>query len=241
MSRHHHISIFFLFVICAFLVGTVPVLSSVGSTVTRYDVTTRGFHIGNATASQKVSREGGVTVVRFENRTDIGASFLWMRHCLSSSEKATIKDNKLLTYSRNEMVNGTEIKVEGRLVGDAFRFEVSENGKRRSVVIPCSSYDRTTMECPEATMDFMANGETTIRILDTEYMTVVERRYRLVRNDDYKIDGKEYPCRVVDFSDIHKSCRRWIGKDNDAIILFRQDGKSKEGSYSVRASVLNRL
>jgi len=229
-----------LIVSVTLLACILPGIASIGTTETGYHVISKGFRIGRVTTSQKAAVEGGAKVIHFENRTDVEASFLWMNYCHDSCEKATIRDGKLLTYSRTEKVNGKDIKVEGRMVGDSFRFEVIENGKRRSVVIPCSSYDRTTMECPEATMDLTSNGEATVRILDTEFMTVVTRKYRLVRNDKYKIDGREYACRVVDFSDPHKSCRRWIGKDRDAVILFRQDGKGKEGSYSVRATALDR-
>jgi len=55
------------------------------------------------------------------------------------------------------------------------------------------------------------------------------------------VDGKEFRCRIIDFKDPHKSCRRWIGVDHDAIIMFRQDGKTKEGSYSVQAAALERI
>jgi hypothetical protein len=117
---------------------------------------------------------------------------------------------------------------------------VTENGKQATLLIPRRDYDRTTMECPEALMDFGAGGKATLRILDMEHLVIVTRNYRLVREEIYKLGGKEYPCRVVDFSDIYKSCRRWIGMDGDTVIMFRQDGKSKEGTYSVRAVSLHR-
>jgi hypothetical protein len=76
------------------------------------------IRIGRVTTSQKAAVEGGAKVIYFENRTDVEASFLWMNYCHDSCEKATIRDGKLLTYSRTEKINGKDIKVEGRLVGD---------------------------------------------------------------------------------------------------------------------------
>jgi hypothetical protein len=217
----------------------LPVRSSTGSTQVRYDVVARGFHIGKAVASVRVSGEEGQKVVHFVNKTDVDTSFFWIRCNIHSSEQATIKGEKLISYSRHEKNKGVNVSVTGRLEGDHFRFEVVEDGGKRSIVIPSSSYEHTTMECPEAVMDFKPDGTKTVRILDTEFMEVVERNYRLIRECSYKVNGKEYHCRIVDFNDPHKSCRRWIGVDHDAIIMFRQDGKSRDGSYSVRATALD--
>jgi hypothetical protein len=240
MGKHAALLLFFLCFIAILLIQALPVMSSFGSTETRYEVVAKGFCVGNVITSQKSADEGGEKVVHFENRTDVNASFLWMGYRFSSSERATIKRGTLVSYFRHKKEKDVEVKVEGRLVGATFRFEVSENGNRRIVTIPRSSYDLTTMECPEATMDFGANGKATLRILDTEYMSVVKRNYQLVREDVYRISGREYRCRIVDFTDPNKTCRRWIGKDGDAIIMFRQDGKGGEGAYSVRATVVDR-
>jgi hypothetical protein len=240
MGRISGITVSILFVTITLLACALPVIASIGITQATYHVISKGFRIGRVTTSQKAAVEEGATVIRFEKRTDVQASFLWFSYSNASCEKATIRDGKLVAYSRTEKANGKEIRVDGRLVGDSFRFEATENGKHRTVVIPCSSYDFTTMECPEATMAFAPNGEATLKILDPEYMTVVTRTYKLVRNDKYEVDDREYECRVVDLSDCNKSCRRWVGRDRDAVILFRQDGKGKEGSYSVRATAIGR-
>ena len=218
-----------------------PAGSAVGVKQIKYDVLTRGFRIGKVISSQKVTNEEGQKVVHFANKTDVNTSFLWLRCNISSSEQATIKGEKLVSYSRQEKTKGVDVSVTGRLKDGHFRFDVSENGRKRSIVIPSSSYDYTTMECPEATMDFKPDGRKTVRILDPEFMEVVERNYRLVREDTIKVDGKEFHCRIIDFKDPHKSCRRWIGVDHDTIIMFRQDGKSKEGSYTVQAVALDHI
>jgi hypothetical protein len=95
------------------------------------------------------------------------------------------------------------------------------------------------MECPEARLDFPGNTPVALNILDVEKMAVVKRNYRLVRNEQYTVAGKEYPCRVVDYSDQNKKARRWITWDGSTVVMYRQDGKG-ENSYSVQATSVTR-
>jgi len=212
-----------------------PATPNTGGTETRYEVIAKGFRIGNVSVYQRSSRTPNETVIHFENLSDINASFIWMGYHLSMSERGTISKNDLVSYSRYSRENGNDVSIEGRLDHAVFLFHVLRNGKRSTVEIPRASYEHTTMECPEATMEFGATGEVTLKVLDTDFVTVVKRRYRLVREDTYKVGAREYRCRVVDISDPNKSCRRWIGRDGNTVIIFRQDGKGKDGSYSVRA------
>jgi hypothetical protein len=205
-------------------------------TVAHYTVSTRGFSIGDVVTTQRSAAEGGGNRINFETKTAVKASFLWMGYHLSSTEKGVLQDGTLVNYSRKGQENGASIDVEGRLEPAAFRFEVHENGAARSVVIPRSSYDYTTMECPEARIDFTLQPRITLRILDVEKLAVVRRDYRLVRMANYSVSGKEYPCRIVDYSDQNKKARRWIAWDGSAVVMFRQDGSGEKSSYSVQAT-----
>ncbi len=222
------------------MLGVPRAMSSMEGEEIRYVVTTRGFQIGNVIVAQKATPNQGEQEIYFENRTDVSASFLWMRYHQSLSEHAALKKDNLVRYSRQGRNNDADVSVEGWLSQGTFNLMVTENGKQGTLLIPRRDYDRTTMECPEAFMDFGASGKATLRILDMEHLVIVTRNYRLVREEVYRLGDREYPCRVVDFSDSYKSCRRWIGMDGDTVIMFRQDGKSKEGSYSVRAVSLHR-
>lgn len=220
--------------------SALPVLPNIGGTETKYDVVAKGFRIGNVVVTQKSSRTPHENIIHFENLSNISASFIWMGYHLSMTERGTIRKNDLVSYSRHGRENNTNVSVEGTLNNAVFLFNVVRNGKRSTVEIPRASYEHTTMECPEATIDFGASGEVTLKVLDTDYVTVVKRRYKLVKEDTCKVGDREYRCRVVDISDPNKSCRRWIGRDGDEVVIFRQDGKGNEGSYSVRAVALNR-
>ncbi len=209
-------------------------------TVAHYRVSSMRFSIGDVITTQRMTEEGGTSKVLFETRTAIRASFLWLGYQLSCTEKGTLVNGTLVSYTREGQENGATVNIEGRLEDAAFRFDVREHGATRAVVIPRSSYDYTTMECPEARIDFSERPQVTLRVLDVEKMAVVQREYRLVRTAHYTVAGKEYPCRVVDFSDRNKKARRWITWDGTAVVLYRQDGRGEKNSYSVQATSVTR-
>jgi hypothetical protein len=195
-----------------------------------------GLSIGDVSSIQSTTREDGFVKTQFETRTAVKASLLWMGYRESITEKGTLLNGNLTGYSRKGEENGLEVDVEGRLVNGMFRFEIRENGAKRTLEIPRSSYDYTTMECPEARIDFLNGPRQTLRILDVEKMAVVKREYHFVRNAQYSIEGEEHLCRIVDFSDRNKKARRWIAWDGSAVVMFRQDSKGEKSSYSVQAT-----
>jgi hypothetical protein len=205
-------------------------------TVAHYRVSSMGLSIGDVTTTQRMTGEGSVASIHFETRTAVKASFLWMGYQLDTIEKGTLLNGALVSYSRKGRENGTSIDIEGRFEHSSFRFDVREQGVTRSVVIPRSSYDYTTMECPEARLDLSDKTQVTMRMLDVEKLAVVKREYRLVRNAHYTVAGKEYPCRIVDYADQNKKARRWTTWDGSAVVMYRQDGKGEKDSYSVQAT-----
>jgi len=209
-------------------------------TVAHYKVTTMGFAIGDVITTQRMTEDAGVPSLYFETKTAVKASFLWMGHHQDTVEKGTIRKGNLVSYSRKGRENGTTIDIEGKLENSSFRFNAREQGVPRSVIIPRSSYDYTTMECPEARLDFSEKSQVTQRVLDVEKMAVVKREYHLVRNAHYTVAGKEYPCRIVDYSDQNKKARRWITWDGTAVVMYRQDGRGEKDSYSVRATEVSK-
>lgn len=199
-----------------------------------------GFTIGDVTTTQRMTEAGGVANLIFETKTAVKASFLWMGYQQETVEKGILRKQDLVSYTRKGKENGAVIDVEGRLENAAFRFDVREQGTMRSVVIPRASYDYTTMECPEARLDFKDKNQVTLRVLDVEKLAVVKREYRLVRNAHYTVGGKGYPCRIVDFSDRNKKARRWITWDGSTVVMYRQDGRGEKDSYSVQATSVAR-
>jgi len=215
--------------------GSTPV-----KTVAHYNVSSRGLAIGVVTTTQLKTEEGGATSIQFETRTAVKASFLWMGYHQETIERGILQGGNLVSYSRTGSENGGTFETEGRLENASFRFDVHEQGVKRSIVIPRDSYDYSTMECPEARLDFSKNKPVTLRILDVEKMAVVSRTYELVRNANYSVAGKEHPCRVVDYSDRNKKARRWITWDGSTVVMYRQDGRGDKNPYSVRMTSVTR-
>ena len=210
------------------------------NTLAHYKVSSKGFSIGDVTTTQRTSEEGGLATIHFETKTAVKASFLWMGYQQETIEKGTLLKGNLVNYSRKGSENGVAIDIEGRLENASFRFDVRERGLTRSIVIPRSSYDNTTMECPEALLDFSVAPQITLRVLDVEKLAVVKREYRLVKNSQYTIGDRDFPCRIVDFADSNKKARRWINWDGSAVVMYRQDGTGENSSYSVRATSVSK-
>ena len=210
------------------------------NTIAHYKVSSKGFSIGDVTTTQRTSEEGGLATVHFETKTVVKASFLWMGYQQETIEKGTLLKGNLVNYSRKGSENGVAIDIEGRLENASFRFDVRERGMTRLIVIPRSSYDNTTMECPEALLDFSVAPQVTLRVLDVEKLAVVKREYRLVKNTQYTIGDRDFPCRIVDFTDLNKKARRWINWDGSAVVMYRQDGTGENSSYSVRATSVSK-
>jgi hypothetical protein len=209
-------------------------------TVARYTVSSKGFAIGDVTTTQRMTDEGDMPSIQFETKTTVKASFLWMEYHQDTMERGILQKQDLVSYSRKGRENGVSIDVEGRLDHSIFRFDVREQETTRAIAIPRNSYDYTTMECPEARLDFPDNKPVTLRMLDVDKMAVVKRKYCLVRNAHYILSGKEYPCRVVDYSDQNKKARRWIAWDGSTVVMYRQDGNGEKNSYSVQATSVTR-
>jgi hypothetical protein len=205
-------------------------------TVAHYTVSSMGLSIGDVTTTHRLTEDSGVASIHFETKTAVKASFLWLGYHLETVEKGVLQKGNLVSYSRKGRENGADIDIEGRLEHSSFLFEVREQGGKHSIVIPRTSYDYTTMECPEAQLNFSGKTEVALRVLDVEKMAVVKRNYHLIQNTFYPVGGKELPCRVVDFSDKNKRARRWIMWDGSAVVLYRQDGTGEKNSYSLQAT-----
>ena len=232
--------------ILVFIISLTPFVTSFAGvpvkTVTQYSVSSTGFTVGDVITTQRMTDEGGVAGTHFETRTAINASFLWMKYHQNIVEKGSFLNQELVSYFRKGQDNGAIIDIEARRIENAsIKYDIREHGATRSIVIPRDSYDYNSMECPEARLDFPDNRPVTLKILVMDKMTVVKRHYRLVRNSHYSVGGKEYPCRIIDYSDQDSKVRRWIAWDGTTMVMYRQDGKGdKSSSYSVQATSVTR-
>lgn len=199
----------------------------------RYRISSRGFGVGEMKTIIAPVQHGGGRAVRFESHLDIAANLLFFKVNSTSREEALVGENGTLSYHRKGEDNGRSSEVEGVLDGGMFRFKMSDNGVPRTVAVPRSSYDFTTMDCPETTMK--REGETMeVRLLNLEYGKIVKRKFHWIKSEELEVGGKRLHCRVVDFSDPENSCRRWVSCGEGGMVIVRQDGKGKHGPYSLR-------
>lgn len=205
-----------------------------GSRTLRYRISSRGLHVGEMKTVLSPAPQAGSRAVRFESDLAIDANLLFYKVSFRSREDAVICESGTVSYRRQGEENGKNSSIVAALEGDVFRFRVNENGASRTVSVPRSSYDCTTMDCPETGMQ--REGETMeVRLLDLEQARVVKRKFHWVRSEEVEAGGRRLQCRVVDFSDHNNSARRWFSKERGpGVVIVRQDGKGKGGSYSLR-------
>jgi hypothetical protein len=230
-------SVIGLFVHLSFLPGLCSgaVFSSERESI--YSVYSHGFKVGEVKTDCIPLARNNKKYYEFQSDMRINANFFFSSFKLDKKEEALVGQEGTFYYKRTSTQNGKTQQVEGHLDKDGFTITIEENGAKDSMVIGRGEYDFTTLDCPEITLG-PEGREKTFRILDFEHLKVVRRSYRWVRNEDITIDGKRIQCKVVDFTDPYKKCRRWVKLDELGILIVRQDGKGKEGSYSTHLTSL---
>lgn len=220
--------------------AAVPGQSSAGrpEREARYHILSRGFRVGELKTVMQPRSMDGKSLVRFEASTSIDASFIFFSVKSKSREEALISESGTVSYTRHATENGRTRDVTAHFAPAMVRIEINENGQLKRVEIPRDRFDFTTMDCPETTMP-REGSKVEIRLLDLENARVVNRRYTWVRNETITIGDRSIRCRVVDFEDPDNSCRRWIARDELGVIIAKQEGKGKTGSYTLRMERLD--
>jgi hypothetical protein len=204
-----------------------------GGRTFHYKITSRGFGVGEMKTLICPVQHAGGRAFRFKSDLAIDANLLLFRVTTHNRDEALVGEQGTLSFRRQGKDNGRTLTVDAALEGGVFHFKVNDNGVARTVMIPRSSYDFTTMDCPETTMQ--REGEKLeVRLLDMEHAKVVTRKFHWVKSEDLEVAGRRLRCRVVDFSDENNSCRRWVTSDERGMMIVRQDGSGKGKNYSLR-------
>ena len=226
----------FSIVLCILFASGVVFCSGDGSHQSRessYSVFSHGFKVGQVKTVCEPFSRGNKKCFKFHSETLVHANFLFYSYGLDKTEEALVADDGAFYYKRTSLQNGKAQQVEGQLQKNGFYFTVEDNGDKRTQVIDRGEYDFTTLDCPEFNMG-PEEKEKTLRVLDFEHLTVLKRSYKWLKDEDIQVDGKLIKCKVIEFSDPYKKCRRWVKIDDLGVLVVRQDGKGKEGSYSTR-------
>ncbi len=162
---------------------------------------------------------------------------LWLLNfSFTSSESASIRGGKLVSYNKIIDTKGQRREITGKLNGDIFKIVIRNGDKEERKNIPATGYITTNIESPEMTL---TPGEVrSVRIADLENAVIVDREYRYVAEEHAEIDGRDIRVMVADFADKFGEGRRWTAIIGGFPIVLRQEGKEKTGlfnpSYKVR-------
>ncbi|WP_145024668.1 hypothetical protein [Geobacter argillaceus] len=215
------------------LFGASSALTTQGTKESRYKIYSRGIRVGELVSSISHHPASGEKVLKYVSTCSIKAHFVVYSYTMENREEALVGEGGTFSYLRTERENESKRRVEGKLVNGKFHLQVQENGVNRTVVVDRNQYDSTTMECPEVAMK-KEGDHLELRLLDFETLSVVTRKYTWIKSEEITVGGKTFHCRVIDFEDANKKCRRWIKPDEPGVIITRQDGRGKNGSYSLR-------
>jgi len=220
--------------------ASFPVLSETReSRESRYQISSRGFRVGELKTVMRPVQEGNRQLVRFVADQTINAGFLFFSLRSVSREEALIGEEGTVGYRRTGTENGRTRSVEAQFSQNSVFLTVREDGKTRSVTIPRTRFDFTTMDCPETTIG-QEGEQLEIRLLDLEHARVINRRYIWTKTETVTVGERTIRCRVVDFEDPDNRCRRWITRDAQGVIIARQEGKGKAGSYILKMTSLGK-
>ncbi|NVN90226.1 MAG: hypothetical protein HXX11_06440 [Desulfuromonadales bacterium] len=171
-------------------------------------------------------------------RADVTVSVrvLFFRFSLTSSETASIRGGKLVSYHKTIDSKGHCREITGERKGDVFTFVIRDGEKVKQRAFPVTDYVITNMEYPEVTL---VPGEIRkMRVVDLENAEIVDREYRQLAEEQTEINGRVSPVMTTDFTDKNSTGRRWTSVISGLPIVMRQEGKEKTGlfnpSYSVR-------
>ncbi len=198
----------------------------------RYVVRSLGSDIGTVNAKTV----GTARDNDFHAEVNVNVHFWFMGFSLTSSESASTRGGKLVSYHKTIDTKGQRREIIGTLNGDIFKMVVREGGKEERKDFPVTGYVTTNMEYPEMALN---TGESRrMRIADLENTGIVDREYRHVAEEHTEIDGRGIRVMVADFADKYSEGRRWTAVIDGLPIVLRQEGKEKTGLFNPSYKVL---
>jgi len=239
MKRIHLFLLALLFSFGILLSGDVFSALKCERAAAEYTVYSRALPVGELQTFTTLIPDGERKSLKFSGHTRINVNLLVYSYHLDSEEEALLGEKGTVGYRRTTRENGHIYQVEGRLDNGSFILAIDQDGARRTMNVKRVEYDHTTMDCPELGLKHEGD-EAVFRVLDLETLAVVVRKYRWLRSEEVTVNGKRIICRVIDFQDPNKKCRRWITPGEIGALIARQDGKGNSGAYSLRITGFHR-
>jgi hypothetical protein len=227
-------ALYMLLVVCSLGCGIVSAAEKGESraVAVNYVIRSLGSDIGTVSAKTV----GTARDNDFRADVDVNVRLWFFGFSLTSSETASIRGGRLVSYHKTIYTKGHSREITGELDGDIFTMVVRDGGKTEHKEFPATGYVTTNLEYPEVTL---APGEVRrMRVVDLENTEIVDREYRHVAEEQAEINGRGSRVMVTDFADKNAEGRRWTAIVSGLPVVVRQEGKEKTGlfnpSYSVR-------
>jgi hypothetical protein len=223
-----------IFAVCSLGRGIVFAASNdeIRTVEVSYIIQSLGSDIGTVNARTI----GSARNCDFQADTNVNVHFWFLNFSLASSEKARIREGKLVSYHKIVDANGHRREISGELIGDILRMVVREGGKEEHKDIPVAGYITTNIEYPEMTLT--PGEERKMPVVDLENTVIVDRKYRQIAEENATIVGRVRRVVVSDFSDENAEGRRWTTSIDGLPIVLRQEGKEKTGLFNPSYKVL---
>lgn len=223
-----------LLVVCFLGCGSAYAASNeqIHTVAVSYVVRSLGSDIGTVSAKTV----GTARDNDFHADVNVNVHFWFLGFSLTSSESASIRGGKLVSYHKTIDTKGQRREIIGKLNGDIFKMVVRDGDKEEHKDIPATGYVTTNMESPEMALN---SGEVRkLCIADLENTGIVDREYRHVAEEHTEIGGRGIRVLVADFSDKYAEGRRWTAIICGLPIVLRQEGKEKTGLFNPSYKVL---
>jgi len=193
--------------------------------VTSYQLYSKGLRVGTVRTERSRVVTNGAEAIRCEVVTRVHVNLLILRHDLEGREVYISNGSGPIEYRNTKRENGATMDVAGVRGEGVFRFVIAEGGAVRTNEFLDADYDAVSMDGPELALGGLGQTKS-LRILDMGAAEVVDRTYTWAKNDE--------GFRVIEFSDRNKTARRWVRADAMGMLIARQDGRDRAGSYSMR-------
>jgi len=202
--------------------------------VIRYDLVSKGITIGHAEATRSHVTHEGVEMVRYDVKTKVDVSLVFINAHIDGTESALVGPDGLVAFKISSTKDGKHLETSGAMTNGILHFVRVLDGVTNQYQVARTNYVATTLDGLELDL---ADGSPAVtnRVFDCARGETFDRVYRRLKDDKKEIAGKKRSCRVVEYSDDRKRGRRWVCKDEFGMAVFWQEAKEPSGSYSLRA------
>jgi len=226
-------------VVFAALITTIALVADPASTaavhVIHYDLASKGMTLTHVEAVRSKVMRDGQECTELRLTTETKFDLLVFKYALKSQEILVTTPTGLVAYSLDSVEDGKRKTIFGQWRQGVFHFDVTEDGQSRTWEAAPAAFDFATDDGPAQRLE-PADGAKTFRVLDPEDLAVVARTFRAVAAEPLTVGDRKVTCRVVEIEDDNMKIRRWFTTDELGLVVLREDGCEKRGTYSMRAT-----